>query len=209
MPTTKDSYSVFDPIQQLESLDLKLAATLERFSAAFRVFLWLEAKEIKLSPIQIQILVFLQHHKDDLCKVSYLADEFGMTKATISETINTLLEKKYIRKQPDKNDGRSFFILLTAKGTEMAKRMAPYANALLTPLAAMPVKQKEQLYDGLLRVLQHLHQEHILYSNRMCLSCLHYSHKKNNGGAHCNFYDKLMGPADLRLDCADHSSMHS
>ena len=79
--------SVFDLDHQNASVESRIVASLERVSQAFRVLLWNESKEFSLSPIQIQVLIFLLHHSDEKRKVSYLADEFNMTKATISDTV--------------------------------------------------------------------------------------------------------------------------
>jgi hypothetical protein len=71
--------SPFDLNQQNKKVESKIVVALERISEAFRVLLWNESKENALSPIQIQILIFLLFHSDEMCKVSYLAQEFNMT----------------------------------------------------------------------------------------------------------------------------------
>ena len=90
------SKSDFDLNFQNRNIDGRIVAALERISQAFRVLLWQESKDFSLSPIQIQVLIFLLHHSIDKCKVSYLADEFNMTKATISETVKILEQQKLI-----------------------------------------------------------------------------------------------------------------
>ncbi|MEO6831625.1 MAG: MarR family transcriptional regulator, partial [Chitinophagaceae bacterium] len=59
------SKSAFDLSQQNRSIDSKIVVSLERISQAFRVLLWKESKEFSLSPIQIQVLIFLLHHSDE------------------------------------------------------------------------------------------------------------------------------------------------
>ena len=49
---------------------VKLLIGLERISQAFKVLLWNKAKEYGLSPIQIQILIFVAHHKSEYNNVS-------------------------------------------------------------------------------------------------------------------------------------------
>ena len=112
--------SVFDLAHQNSSLESKIVASLERVSQAFRVLLWNESKEHSLSPIQVQLLIFLLHHSDQKRKVSYLAEEFNMTKATISDTVKTLEQKLFIKKEFEAHDARSYIIHLTEKGKELA-----------------------------------------------------------------------------------------
>ena len=57
--------SVFNLEEQNTNLDSKIVAGLERLSQVFRILLWEKAKEHSLSPIQIQLMIFIQHHSQD------------------------------------------------------------------------------------------------------------------------------------------------
>ena len=81
------NYSSFNLNEQNQKIESRIVVALERISEAFRVLLWNESKENSLSPIQIQILIFIYFHSLAKCKVGYLADEFNMTKATISDSV--------------------------------------------------------------------------------------------------------------------------
>ncbi|MEZ5024711.1 MAG: hypothetical protein R2728_15915 [Chitinophagales bacterium] len=61
--------SVFNTDYQQTSLTSKIVVGLERISGAFRYLLWEYAKTIELSPIQIQIIIFLAYHKREFCNV--------------------------------------------------------------------------------------------------------------------------------------------
>ena len=87
-------HSSFHLTEQNQKIESRIVVALERISEAFRVLLWNESKENSLSPIQIQILIFIYFHSTEKCKVGYLADEFNMTKATISDSVKVLLSKE-------------------------------------------------------------------------------------------------------------------
>ena len=63
------SNSDFNLDYQNKNIESKIVAALERLSQAFRVLLWQESKEFSLSPIQVQVLIFLLHHSDEKKKV--------------------------------------------------------------------------------------------------------------------------------------------
>ena len=86
--------SVFNLDNQNAGLNSKIVAGLERLSQAFRTLLWEKAKEFGLSPIQIQVLIFIHYHSKEKSTVSYLAQEFNLTKPTISDAIKALEQKK-------------------------------------------------------------------------------------------------------------------
>ncbi|MCD8538668.1 MAG: MarR family winged helix-turn-helix transcriptional regulator, partial [Leadbetterella sp.] len=126
--------SDFDLVHQNQSVESKIVASLERISQAFRVLLWHESKEFSLSPIQVQVLIFLLYHSPEKRKVSYLADEFNMTKATISDTIKTLEQKNLITKEYETHDTRSFIIHLTGKGEDIAGRTSLFTREVRKPV---------------------------------------------------------------------------
>ena len=90
---------VFDPIEQNENIDSKIIAGLERISRVFRLLLWDIAKDENLSPIQIQFLIFLLYNKPSRRRITDIANEFNLTKATVSDAISSLEEKKFNRKR--------------------------------------------------------------------------------------------------------------
>ena len=106
-------HSSFNLNEQNQKIESRIVVALERISEAFRVLLWNESKENSLSPIQIQILIFIYFHSLEKCKVGYLADEFNMTKATISDSVKILLSKELVTKETDPIDTRSFSLSLT------------------------------------------------------------------------------------------------
>lgn len=62
-------YSSFNLSEQNQKVESLIVVALERISEAFRVLLWNESKENSLSPIQIQILIFVNFHSLEKCKV--------------------------------------------------------------------------------------------------------------------------------------------
>lgn len=194
--------SSFDLNRQEQKIESKIVVALERISEAFRVLLWNESKETSLSPIQIQLLIFLLFHSGEKRKVSYLADEFNMTKATISDSIKVLLQKELIYKEKDESDTRSFTIELTPKGSETAKRLSLFANRMEQPLDKLSDAQKEVMLNGLLTLISDLNKAGIITLQRMCFTCRHY--QRNNTEHYCNLLQAVLYEKDIRIDCTEH-----
>ena len=154
--------SAFNPERQESNIDSKIVVALERISEAFRVLLWDESRDTTLSPIQLQILIFILFHQPEKCKVSYLANEFNMTKATISDSVKVLLQKQLIAKLPDSNDTRSHIISLTDIGRGVAQKAALFAGKLEKPLHKLDIDQKEVMLSGLLRLIHELTEAGII-----------------------------------------------
>jgi len=198
------SKSDFDLGNQNQSIESKIVASLERISEAFRVLLWQQSKMFSLSPIQVQILIFLLHHSEEKRKVSYLAGEFNMTKATISDSIKTLEQKKLIEKEYELQDARSYIIQLTKQGREIAEQTALFTKEIRTPINKLHADDKESLLLSLLNIIRSLNKAGVITIQRMCLTCSYYRPAKE--GAHfCSLLNQRLHAADLRVDCPEHS----
>lgn len=196
--------SDFDPIHQNQSIESKIVASLERISQSFRVLLWQESKDFSLSPIQVQVLIFLLHHSDNKRKVSYLADEFNMTKATISDTIKTLGQKKLITKEYEQHDTRSYIIHLTKKGKDIANETSFFTKEIRTPIDKLHPDDKENLLLSLLNIIRHLNKSEVITIQRMCMSCSYYQSSDKGQKHFCKLLNQNLHVSDLRIDCPEH-----
>ncbi len=166
--------------------------------------LWEKAKEFKLSPIQIQILVFVNSHKPQYCTVSYLADEFNITKATVSDSVKSLLSKGLIIKLTNEIDTRSYIISLSPDGQEIINNLNNYSSELLNPLDEMSTKSQENLWVSLSNIITKLHSSNVISMQRMCYSCKYYS--VDSDIQHCGLLEKELKQVDIRLDCPEHET---
>lgn len=198
--------SVFDPQAQISNPDLKIIASLERLGEGFRALVWEKAKVLGISPIQIQILIFVHFHNDEKCKVSYLAQEFHLSKPTISEAVKSLEQKGFIVRQPEMTDTRSHTIHLTEAGRSTVAQTAYFANPMLSSLSKIPINDKGILLEQLLRIIGQLQQEGIISRQRMCFSCRFY--QKNGDGHFCQFLNVALKNTELRVDCGEFEAVN-
>lgn len=196
--------SDFDLDQQNLHIESRIVASLERISQAFRVLLWQESKEFSLSPIQVQVLIFLFHHTEEKRKVSYLADEFNMTKATISETVKILEQKKLVTREYEPHDSRSYMIHLTGKGKEIAGKISFFTGEIRTPIQKLHREDKENLLLSLMNIIRHLNKAGVITIQRMCMTCSYFQPSVQGGAHFCRLLNQELGTADLRIDCPEH-----
>ncbi len=195
----KSSFHLTEQNQKIES---RIVVALERISEAFRVLLWNESKENSLSPIQIQILIFIYFHSLEKCKVGYLADEFNMTKATISDSVKILLSKELVTKETDPIDTRSFSLSLTYEGKKIAKKASLFASSIEQPIEKLTQEQKTIMLNGLLKLIYDLNKSGIITIQRMCFTCSNYQLEK--GVHYCKLLKCQLAENELRIDCPEH-----
>lgn len=193
--------SVFNLDNQNASLDSKIVAGLERLSQVFRILLWEKAKEYSLSPIQIQLLIFIQHHTKDKTTISYLAQEFNFTKPTISDAIKVLEQKKLIKKNIDNKDTRSYSIQLTIEGKKVVSETENYANPLTEIIAKSSEKDKVVLWQNISTLIIKLNKLEVISVQRTCFNCKYYATK--NKIHFCNLLNQRLDTKDIRIDCVE------
>lgn len=191
----------FNPEYQANDLSSKVVTGLERLSEAFKVLLWEKAKVLGLSPIQIQILIFVAYHKEAYCNVSHLAKEFNVTKPTISDAIRVLLKKELISKAISITDSRSYTIVLTAKGQQIVNETENFANPIQKQFSAETTEDLQQLFFTLSKVIYKLNKVGILTVQRTCYACKFYDNQGENH--YCNLLDKRLQNNDIRIDCEE------
>ena len=184
----------------VRTLDNRLVTTLEKLSEVFRIMLWDHAKKTGLSPIQIQILVFIRQHKEPLRRVAHLAREFNMTKATISDAVKVLEEKGLISKSVDPDDARSQVLKLTVTGSKMAADLSSFDEPLLVQIRKMDPETKVEYYESTLTLIQQLVNAGTLNQQRMCYSCMYFEPGKEV--SKCSFLKLELGRGELKNDCA-------
>ena len=192
---------------QNSDISSRITSSLELISQVFRVNLWEIQKEYKVSPIQTQILIFLKFHDEKLCTVTELAKEFHLTKATVSDSIKTLVKKDFVEKVSDPEDSRKAFLSLTKTGKHLTENFDSYAKELHQAISTIADENKAIIYENLLSIISQLQNANIINERRMCISC-HYYQEIDEESYRCNLMEKDLSRTELRLDCSEFESKH-
>lgn len=180
----------------------KIVNGFERLSEVLKSLLWEKAKNHGISPIQIQILLFVSRHHLDLCNVSYLAKEFNVTKATISDAVRVLLKKQLLEKDFSPTDNRRYNLFATGKGAQIIQDLSTYAFPITDSLANFDQKELSNLFSTITKLIFQLHQSGVIQVQRTCFNCQHYKGDRKSIH-HCTLLNKKLKKQDIRLDCND------
>lgn len=195
--------SSFDPAQQLVNLDSKIIASLGKLAEVFRVLFQASAQEHGLSATQLQLLHYISYHPDPLHRRgAFMAREFNVTKATVSDSIKALEQKGLVQKITDERDTRSFILSLTPRGEAIKAATAGVTRPLETTMGMLLPEQKEQLTHTLFELIHRLNAAGVVSPQRMCLNCRHYSGDRRNDH-YCHLIGQPLQAFDLRLECPE------
>ncbi len=196
------SNSIYNPKFQNSDLSHKIVFALDKISEYFKNSLREKGKEHKLSPIQIQILLFIDNHDEKHLTVNYISDEFNVTKATVSDSIKALEKKGIVKKIKNNKDSRSFTLELETKGRIIISDISSYPKALKKIIKQVPSQNQDLLWKELYYIINSLQSVGEINVQRMCNTCVYFA--SNNNQPYCNFLKKILEPNNLRLDCSEH-----
>jgi len=199
--------SVFDLAAQHDDVDAKLVAALERLSQVFRVRLREKAWERDLSPAQAQFLIYLLYHNVELRRVSQLAREFDLTKATVSDAVASLETKGLVQREQWPEDRRVVTLWLSPEGEKLATTLSEWADPVREHLERFSPEERETVMRFLIGLIGSLQRSGLITVARMCVTCTFFRqdiHPGEPSPHHCGLLDVPLGRADLRVDCPEH-----
>lgn len=175
---------------------------LERFMNLLRAESWQIAKTHRLQPIQVQMLGFLNICNRYSNTPAGVTDYFGLTKGTVSQSLNLLEEQRLIEKQVDAKDGRIVHLLMTPLGKAIVDVELPPAllRAALDGLSEQEQTQALHLFHRLLIVLQKAHNSS---SFGVCSSC-RYHRVEGSGSFRCGLTQEPLASDEIGLICREH-----
>ncbi len=184
-------------------LDRKFIAAVERLGRALRVARQAVATNHKISLLQLQLLERLADGTPR--RVGELANEIDVTQPTASDALSVLIKKGFVERHPDETDRRASVLALTTSGQKLAETITADLAPLLTDNRDSSDEDQATALRVTLEEIGRLQQNGVITINRSCLTCQHYRPPDKTSAAHCELLNEQLQPADLRVDCPDHT----
>ena len=182
----------------------QILAGLGRLAALGRAGLWQAGMPLGLNPTQAEMLARIVQRPQ---RGADLAAHLGVSAASASDSVASLVAKGLALRAPDPADRRARLICATPRGREVAARIPTAPAALTQAIDALPGADRAQMLAGLHRLIRHLQDAGAIPVQRMCVTCRYFRPHAHDDAArphHCDFVNAAFGPAGLRLDCGDH-----
>ncbi|SFF03098.1 DNA-binding transcriptional regulator, MarR family [Chitinophaga sp. CF118] len=196
----------FSPEQLLTNIDARLLLSLQRLSDMLKAMQWEQARMLGITPLQLQILLFVGYHPPVVNKAASIASELQVSRPTISDAVGSLVSKGLLEMHADKRDRRSYSLVLTGTGMQLMKQASEYMGQLKDLLDKKPEQEKNNLYHSVYSIITGLLTADKGGVQRMCFNCAHYNGNKKRQHE-CLFLKKSLLSAELQLDCSYHSTL--
>jgi DNA-binding MarR family transcriptional regulator len=188
------------------SLQQRIIMGLSKIGLALKSRSWQDASQQKLTPTQGQILALLRSKGIGGMRLSELANKLGVSAATSSDAVTTLVEKGLVQKCKAVDDGRAIAISPTPKGQQIAAQASDWPDFLLDAVGELSETEQEVFLKGLIKMIRKLQEQKQISVARMCVNCSFFRpnvYDNLEHPHHCAFVDAPFGDRALQLDCPD------
>ncbi|MDD4914339.1 MAG: MarR family winged helix-turn-helix transcriptional regulator [Methylococcales bacterium] len=184
-------------MQELETFKL-----IERISSLLRSEERRKYATIGLQPVHGQVLEYLAKCNKYSNTHAAVAEYLGLTKGTVSQTIQILERKHYIDKNTDPDDGRVVHLSLTEAGMQLIDELKP-----LDIFKQAETKVSRQEFDTIGQALQTtlgvLQKVNHSKSFGLCSTCRFFSVAENH--YLCGLTEQALDRVDTEKICRDHT----
>jgi DNA-binding MarR family transcriptional regulator len=189
-----------------DSLPQRVVIGLNKIGMAIKSHAWQDALPQGLTPTQGQILALLRAKGAVGVRLSTIANELGVTAATTSDAVTTLVEKGLVQKKKAVDDGRAIALALTAAGRQVAEQAAGWSDFMMDAVSELSQMEQEVFLRGLIKMIRKLQEQRLISMARMCVNCEYFqphTYEDADLPHHCAFVDAAFGDRQLQVDCPD------
>jgi DNA-binding MarR family transcriptional regulator len=191
----------------VNEIDHHILIGLEKIGMALKSQSWQDAEQQGLTPTQGQILNLLVN--TDGVRLSEVAKNLGVTAATASDAVASLVDKGLVQKTRSPTDGRAISITLTTPGQQVSGLTATWSDFLLTTVDELTAEEKVIFLRGLIKIIKKLQEQGKISVAKMCVTCSFFQpdrYPNSEKPHHCGLVDAPFADGNLRITCAEHVS---
>lgn len=159
-----------------------------------------------LQPIQLNALHFLTRANRYSDTPQGVTEYFGFTKGTVSQTLTTLETKGFIKKFPDKGDGRKVHLNVTKLGKKLLEKTMP-SPTIENAWNEMENKKQNQLIEHLKLLLQEIQKKNGMKPFGICKNCRH-NQTLGDEKFFCGLTQENLSLKDSELLCREYQHIH-
>lgn len=196
-------------MDQPYTLPNRIRQGLERISAVLRAEQWSAAQMVGLNPTQMSVLSFLAGRGVKGIKVKDIANHFGVSQPSATDTLAALERKGCVQKFSSGEDARSTLVRISGVGQKFLKTVGLLPSATETSISRLPPHEQADLLLLVVKLIRQFQLAEAIPVQRMCVSCCHFrphAHIGEKSPHHCAFVNAAFGSQELRIECSDHET---
>ncbi|HIG64498.1 MAG TPA: MarR family transcriptional regulator [Methyloprofundus sp.] len=186
-------------MQELTTLKL-----IERISTLLRAEQRKKYSALGLQPVHVQTLDYLANCNRFSDTPAAVTDYMGLTKGTVSQTLQVLERKGYLEKIQDLIDKRIVHLKILPWGQQLLKSITPF-DVFIKAEQAIANKQFDSISAALYQALVALQNANDTNSFGHCKNCITFSEQDDH--YYCLLMQQPLEQADLEKICREYISI--
>jgi DNA-binding MarR family transcriptional regulator len=184
--------------------ELETFKLIERISSLLRSEERKKYAAIGLQPVHGQVLEYLAKCNKYSNTHAAVAEYLGLTKGTVSQSIQILERKHYLEKNIDSDDGRIVHLSLTEAGEKLIDELKPL-DIFIQAEDKISRQEFDNIGEALMATLKVLQKVNHSKSFGLCRSCKFFSVQENH--YLCKLTEQPLDREDTEKICREHESV--
>ncbi|MEN3044622.1 MAG: MarR family winged helix-turn-helix transcriptional regulator [Candidatus Hydrothermales bacterium] len=189
----------------MSGIDIKIIYVFEKLVNLYRSLLWDASKDTDISPLGIQVILFISENQRERRLPSIISEELGIKRATLSDSLKVLIEKNILIEEKNLNDRRYKFLSLTDKGRALLKKiLLNYRKEISKSLKSLTREEKIEIFRILLKIIAELQDKNIIKVSPMCINCKNFikdAHPDSEKKHLCKLTGRRMKDYEIKVRC--------
>jgi DNA-binding MarR family transcriptional regulator len=167
-----------------------------------------EAREVGLTPVQAQTLLWVKRTKSFATTVGALAAHLGATHASTVGVVDALVARGLLERRTGARDRRVTLLRLTTGGEATCRRLGRWGHLLEEALAPLSAAERAALERGLGGVVWSLQAAGYLDVAEPCRGCVYFAENAAPNTPephHCRLIRGFLSEEEAAKDCPDHT----
>lgn len=159
-----------------------------------------------LQPIHIQVLDYLVSCNSYSNTAAAITEYFGLTKGTVSQSLQVLERRNFLAKTQDIEDARIIHLTLTEEGLQLLEQV--HADDIFVKAEqAVQNMQFNSIDSALLAALETLQKSHNTRSFGSCATCINFDVEDNH--YLCSITSLPLFQAETEKICREHIAVNA
>ncbi|MBT3811428.1 MAG: MarR family transcriptional regulator [Gammaproteobacteria bacterium] len=184
--------------------ELTTLKLIERISTLLRAEQRKKYSALGLQPVHVQTLDYLANCNRFSDTPAAVTDYLGLTKGTVSQTLQVLERKGYLEKIQDLIDKRIVHLKILPWGQQLLKSITPF-DVFIKAEQAIANKQFDSISAALYQALVALQNANDTNSFGHCKNCITFSEQDDH--YYCLLMQQPLEQADLEKICREYISI--
>lgn len=184
------------------TLDDNLMAVIDKITDIKRSMLWKISEAYNLTPLQIQILLFVKACPPKRhVSAKDIVKELYVSKATTSSAVLTLLRKGLLTKKINPCDNRSYYLSATVKANRLLEKINKLHNDMLSHLRQLPEHDKKIVVASLVQFAASLIDNGVIDYLAVCITCT-YCSRLSKTTFYCSLTKRTFEYEGINVGCS-------